>query len=63
MSSKEFSSNKKNNFAKQSTQNLKICEKKSIFHDSVTDNQNLNSCENLSKKPKQSSRGFKNYVE
>ena len=52
MNSKEFSSNKKNKFAKQTTQNLKICEKKFIFYDSVTENQNLNSCQNLSKKPK-----------
>ena len=36
MNSKEFSSNKKNKIAKQTTQNLKICEKKRIFYDSVT---------------------------
>ena len=48
MNSKEFSSNKKNKFAKQTTQNLKICEKNSTFYDSVTENLNLKSCQNLS---------------
>ena len=51
MNSKEFSANKKNRFAKQVTQNHKLCGRKRIINDSVIEPQNLNIYQNPSKKP------------